>query len=436
MNNLLCRSPRGRVSVASSLAVLFASLLLCPSIVAAEQEPPTKATADWPQFLGPQRNGISSETGLITTWPAAGPPIAWRAAAGTGMSGVVVSRGRAVTMLHREGQQCVAAWDAVTGQSVWSTPVAPEYRNGMGNGPRATPVISGDTVLAFSGEGILVALNFKTGKPIWSQNVVEQLGGEIAEYGMAASPLVVDQQVIVTVGAPAGAIAAFDIGTGKLAWKSGTGAAGYSSPTLLDVGGRSQIVATTGTTVFGLQPKTGAVLWEYPFETNYNCNIATPLSVKGQVFISAGENHGSVLLNLKPQDDQFVATEVWSSLGTKSVLRNEWQTSILHDGYLYGFDNVGAAGPVTHLTCINAETGARAWQQLRFGKGNLIAADGKLFISTMNGELVIVRLSPKAFEELGRMEILGSTRQAPALSNGRLYLRDDKEIVCVDVRKK
>ena len=117
------------------------------------------------------------------------------------------------------------------------------------------------------------------------------------------------------------------------------------------------------------------------------------------------------------------------------MLRAEWQTPILLDGYLYGFDNVGSAGPVTHLTCIEAATGKRMWQKQRFGKGNLTAADGKLFLSTMKGELVIVRATPKAYEELGRATILGQTRQAPALSGGRVYLRDDKEIVCVEVGK-
>ena len=127
--------------------------------------------------------------------------------------------------------------------------------------------------------------------------------------------------------------------------------------------------------------------------------------------------------------------EVWSSLDTKSVMRNEWQTSIQLGDYLYGFDNVGSAGPVTHLTCIEAKTGKRVWQQLRFGKGNLTAADGKLWCSTMAGELVIVEATPKAFKELARAEVIGKTRQSPSIANGRLYLRDDHDIVCINVKK-
>jgi outer membrane protein assembly factor BamB len=183
-----------------------------------------------------------------------------------------------------------------------------------------------------------------------------------------------------------------------------------------------------------LDPKAGTELWKYPYITDFNCNIATPLAVGGGVLLSAGENHGSVLLSLKPNSEKFDVAEIWKSQGASSVLRNEWQTSVQVSGQLYGFDNVGSAGPVTHLTCITAATGSRLWQQQRFGKGNLIAADGKLFISTMQGELVVARVNPAKYEELGRKMVVGKTRQAPALSRGLLYLRDDREIICLDAR--
>jgi outer membrane protein assembly factor BamB len=211
--------------------------------------------------------------------------------------------------------------------------------------------------------------------------------------------------------------------------------AGYSSPVALKVGDREQIAVLHGMGAFGLDPQKGDELWSYPYLTDFNCNIATPLAVDGGIFLSAGENHGSVLLALKPHGSKFDVAEVWTSQGPKSVLRNEWQTSILLDGFLYGFDNVGGAGPISHLTCINARTGERQWQQLRFGKGNLIAADGKLFISTIQGELVVAKANPRKYEELGRKTVIGKTRQAPALAGGLLYLRDDREIVCLDVQQ-
>jgi len=390
---------------------------------------------DWPQFLGPNRNGISSESGLIESWPTDGPKVIWRVPGGVGMSGLAISRGRLFTLIQKDGKQALIARNALTGDSVWERVLAPEYRNGMGNGPRGTPAISGDLVLAYTGEGILAAVKFADGQTVWSHNVVSELDGKVAEYGMACSPLVVGNRVYVTVGAPNATVASYETATGKLAWKAGDDSAGYSSPVLLDVGGRSQLVVYSGSSVMGLAPDTGTVLWSHAYETNFDCNIATPLAVKGRVFVSSGENHGSVMLTLRQTDDGFHVTEVWKSQGAKSVLRNEWQTSILLDGHLYGFDNVGAAGPVSHLTCVNAETGERVWQKLRFGKGNLIAADGKLLISTTNGELVVVRATTKGYDEIGRADVLGSTRQAPALANGRLYLRDDSEIVCIDVRE-
>jgi outer membrane protein assembly factor BamB len=252
---------------------------------------------------------------------------------------------------------------------------------------------------------------------------------------MACSPLVVGDNVIVIAGAEKAAVVAYNAKSGQVAWTAGDDPAGYSSPALLKLGGKDQIVAYTGVSAIGLAPQGGELLWRYPYETDFNCNIAVPLAVEGKVFISSGENHGSALLNLKPAGKSFNVEEAWTSHGASSVMRNEWQTSILLDGHLYGFDNVGSAGPVTHLTCVEAATGKRVWQQTRFGKGNMIAADGKLLISTMKGELVVVRATPDKYDEIGRATVIGSTRQAPALANGLLYLRDDKEIVCLDVRK-
>src|SRR5581483_3166409 len=207
----------------------------------------------------------------------------------------------------------------------------------------------GETVFAFTGQGTLVAASLSDGKIAWSQNVVSRLGGKIADYGMASSPLVIGDLVVVTVGAPQGCVAAYRIKSGELSWKSGDDPAGYSSPALLDVGGRRQIVDFTGASAMGLVPETGKVLWRYPYETDYDCNIATPISINGHVFISSGENHGSTLLKVKSEGEKFSLEEIWKSHGPQSVLRCEWQTPILLEGKLYGLDNSGSAGPVTNL---------------------------------------------------------------------------------------
>ncbi|MSR58005.1 MAG: alcohol dehydrogenase [Planctomycetaceae bacterium] len=419
--------------------VAIALLLLVPLPVSAE--PPKAAiksasTGEWPQFLGPHRNGVSQETGLLTAWPGEGPREVWRVDGGQGMSGPAISCGRLFTLVQRSGRQFVVCLDATDGSPRWEAEVSPAYRNQMGDGPRATPSVSGEVVYVFTGDGVLAALKVGDGTVIWKKDVVAEFGGKPTDYGMACSPLVVGERVIVTVGAPQATVVALSCSTGAVTWAAGSDLPpGYSSPAVLMVGGREQLVAFHGAGAFGLDPTSGEELWSYPYVTDFACNIATPLAVDDRVFLSAGENHGSVLLALKPHGKKFDISPVWESKGPKSVLRNEWQTSVLLDGYLYGFDNVGGAGPVTHLTCIDAATGARKWQQLRFGKGNLIAADGKLFISTVNGELVVVSANPKKFEELGRKEVIGKTRQAPALAGGLLYLRDDREIVCLDVRQ-
>lgn len=420
--------------------VLVAGLVLLSAALLAHGEQAKKGSIketarDWPQILGPDRNGISGESGLMTGWPKDGPPELWRVAGGVGMSGLAISGGRLFTMVQKAERQWIVCLDAKTGKEIWETDLAPEYRNAMGDGPRGTPAVAGDVVYTFTGEGILAALKTADGSLVWKKDLVKELEGTIADYGMACSPLVVDGRVIVTVGAPQATVVALDGKTGETAWTSGAESpAGYSSPAILKIAGREQLVVFHGAGGFGLDPATGKKFWDHAYETNFNCNIATPLAVDGGIFLSAGENHGSVLLSLKPRDGKFEVGEVWSSQGAKSVLRNEWQTSILMDGYLYGFDNVGGAGPITHFTCIDAKNGARKWQQVRFGKGNLIAADGKLFLSTMQGELIVVKANPSKYEELGRKTVVGKTRQAPALAGGLLYLRDDREIVCLDVR--
>lgn len=389
------------------------------------------AASDWPQFLGPQRSGVSAETGLIDSFPAGGPKELWQVDAVGGMSGVAVADGAAYTMIQDGDQQSVLSVAAATGETRWQAPVGAAYGNSMGDGPRATPTVVGQTVVSFTGDGILTALSTKDGSVLWRHNAVEELGGKVADYGMACSPLVTNGVAIVGLGAPGATLVAYELKSGERKWTAGTkDAAGYSSPALVEIDGSVQIAAFTGNALIGVDPMSGSPLWRYPYETDYHCNTATPIGLAGGVLISAGENHGSVLLSIGKDG---AVREKWTALGPKSEFRSEWQTPVLVDGYLYAFDNVGSASSVTHLTCIEAATGKPVWQQRRFGKGNLIAADGKLWITTMKGELVLVKATPDGFRELSRATVIGETRQAPALASGRLYLRDGQQIVCFDV---
>jgi len=390
---------------------------------------------DWPQFLGKARDGVSSETGLIDAFPASGPKIRWRIPGGIGMSAIAVQADYAVTTWNADGKQMLVALDSKTGTIRWKTEIGSAYENSMGDGPRATPAIAKQRVFAYSGEGILISTDLATGKLLWRKNVPQELSAEPSEYGMSSSPLVLDSSVIVHAGAADAAVVALSIEDGKLLWKCGTGHAGYSSPTLINVAGEPTVVSVTGTGAWGIDPSDGKLRWSYSFETDYGCNTASPVPIDGGVFLSAGENHGSVLLNVRKENGEYIVSERWSSLNAKSVMRNEWQTSVAIGDYLYGFDNVGAAGPVSHFSCIESKTGKSVWQKSRFGKGNLIYADKKFWLTTIDGELVIARAEPQGFQELGRAAVVGKTRQTLSIANGLGYLRDDNEIVCLDLKK-
>lgn len=386
--------------------------------------------AQWPQFLGPNGDGKSPEQGLVDSFPSGGASVVWRVPGGVGMSAVAVAEGIAVTSWNEGPSQVLVALDANTGKQKWKSTIGRQYKNGQGNGPRATPTFYKNRIYAFTGDGVLCAVEPKTGDVLWSVNCMDDVNTRPSEYGMASSPLVVNDAIIVHVGAANAAVAAYGL-DGRRRWTAGKGPAGYSTPTLLKLNGVEHLVCFTAMGVYGLDPATGAERWSYPFRTPYDCNTASPISVDGKLFVSAGENHGCVMLDVMQSGANFQVKEAWASVDSKSVMRNEWQTSISHNGYLYGFDNVGSAGPVSHFTCVDAKTGKMQWQRTRFGKGNLVFADGKLWITMMNGELIIVSATPDAYQELGRSRLFGKTRQSLSIANGHGFIRDDKEVVCI-----
>jgi outer membrane protein assembly factor BamB len=392
---------------------------------------------DWPQFLGPNRNGISAENGLIDSFPDTGPELIWRRPLGVGMSSIAVANGYAYTMFQEGDDQYVVALDENSGNEKWKTKVGDWYRNAMGNGPRATPTVHGDRVFAFTGGGILCALDANDGKLLWSVDTPDDVSAKPAEYGMASSPLIVGDAVIVQVGSNDGTVVAYDQSNGTRLWKTGRGAAGYSSPVLMTLAGKEQIVAFVGAAVMGIDPADGGELWSMEYVTDYDCNTASPVQLDdSSLLISAAENHGSTVLKITGNDKKFEVETGWSSHGKSSVLRAEWQTPILSDGYLFALDNVGNAGPFTNLVCLRVADGEQMWIQPKFGKSNLTMADGKLFLSTMRGELVLVKATPGGFEEVSRAKILDRpTRQAPVIANGKLFLRDDNEVVCLKLSR-
>lgn len=410
--------------------------LLIGIVIVIVTSPPTVAD-DWTQFLGPQRTGVAAERDLVGAFGDDGPRVVWNAEVGVGMSGVAVQEHAVLTMGQDASEQFVVRLDARTGDVIWRTAIDEPYENSMGDGPRATPTIAGTRVFAFSGAGRLAALNLADGRVLWVADPTALTGGRSAEYGNASSPLVVESRVIVQYGSPQSSVIAFDAETGDRDWQAGSGSAGYSSPVRMRLNGVDQVVALTGSEVLGLNPATGAVWWRHAWPTEYDCNTASPVRIgEHQVLISSGENHGAVILEIRGSSDALQAVPVWESTGPSSVLRAEWQTPVLIDGHVYGLDNSGSAGPVTNFVCVRLADGEQLWNVRRFGKSNFTVADGRFWFSTMKGELVVGTATPDGFRETSRHTLTGMTRQAPVIANGRLYLRDETDVVCVDVSAK
>jgi hypothetical protein len=360
-----------------------------------------------------------------------------------------------VTLAQDATDQFAICLNAKTGKRVWKTRLSRRYENGQGNGPRSTPTIVDGAVYVYTGDGIVARLDLVSGKVDWKVDAPKSLHGNIAEYGLSCSPLVADGKVVFgmdpltakqassgtkQVYAPLVCLSTTD---GKLVWRSKRldfrENSGYASPSLMSLSGKPHVAALTGQSFKLVELETGRIRLVHEFETDYACNTASPLVIDDDhVFISAGENHGAQLLKISSDGNDLKVAEVWSSLGKRSVMRNEWQTSIRDGDYLYGFDNQGGAGPITNFCCLKWKTGEVAWKVPRFGKANMIMADGKLWMSNIDGEMIVADVNPKRYNELGRTEIVairkyGVSRQTPVLANGRLYFRGDK-IVCVDVR--
>ena len=306
-----------------SNALLLAVAFTCFS-AAANAQPPQDS---WPQFLGPARNGQSAATKLIQQWPENGPAVIWEAQTGAGMSGVALGKDKLFTLGEVQGQQCLIAVNLKDGKMLFATPLAPAYENAMGNGPRGTPSLQADIAYAFTGDGVLAAVAAATGELIWKVDAVKETGAKIADYGMACSPLLVGKLVIVNLRAPGPSVAAFAAEDGKLVWQAGDDPAGYSSPILVQLQGKQQIVTFTGASVLGLDLQ-GKTLWRLPFVTDYGCNTACPVVVGEKLLLSAGENHGSLLVNLQSGTPR----ELWSSTGASSVLQPNGKPPSLSTG--------------------------------------------------------------------------------------------------------
>ena len=382
--------------------------------------------ANWPQWRGPNRDGISKETGLLKQWPAEGPALVWKAAgAGRGYSSFSVSNGNLYTMGLRGDREFVVAFDIATGKEAWATAHGSAFRNDRGDGPRGTPTVDGDRIYALGGAGDLSCLDARTGKVVWTKNVLKEFGGSNIQWGISESPLVMGNKVLVNAGGRGASIVALNKTDGSVIWKSQSDEAGYSSAIPLQVNGSTQVIFFTASRAVGLDMNDGRLLWEYARPSNNVANVATPIARANRVFISSDYGAGGGVIEIKPDNK---AQEIYFT----KEMKNHHSSSVLVGDHLYGFSSA-------ILTAMKFDTGEIAWRDRSVGKGSLVYADGHLYCFSENGVVGLVEATPAGYKEKGRFRIPQDslpTWTHPVVVGGRLYLRDQDTIYAFDVREK
>lgn len=387
---------------------------------------------DWPQFLGPGRDGTSQEMGLCAGWGRNGPPVLWKKTVGEGYSGPVIAGDRLIVFHRLNNKEVVACWNAKNGKEIWTKSYPCAYADGLGkgNGPRSTPVIADGRVYTLGVTGELCAWAVKDGKKLWSRNIKKDYNVPASYFGVGTSPVVVDGKVLVNVGGRSAGIVAFDAKSGAESWKATTDGASYSSPAIAKIGGKERAVFLTRLGVVVLDPKTGKVQHHQRWRARYaaSVNAATPLVIDDMLFVSACYETGALLLQAK--NGKF--REIWNS---DEKMSNHYNTCIYQQGYLYGIHGRQEATP--DLRCIELKTGKVMWTKGSYGCASMILADGKIIALTEGGDLVLFQPTPTKYREISRAHVFNDTpcRAQIALANGRLYARDGSHMVCFDLRK-
>jgi outer membrane protein assembly factor BamB len=383
------------------------------------------AADDWPQFLGPHRDG--SIEAHLDVWGEEGPTVVWRRRGGEGFSGIAVADGRAYTLWAEGRREYLVCLDAATGALVWRQQTGGKYFEPQGgNGPRSTPAVADGLVHAVSATGALVTVDAVSGEPVWSVDLPTAFGTGLPSWGFSGSPVVEGDLLLAETGGGDGSsLTAFERRSGSVVWSVESDGMGYSSPTILELAGQRQAVFFTALDLVAVTPGDGRLLWRYGWPTPYGVNAATPvLAGSDRVFISSGYDTGSALVHVTSEAGAMAAEAGWTS----RHMRNHMATSVVAGGYIYGFDN-------TLLKCIAADTGQERWKARGYGKGTLIRAGELLVVLSEDGQLALVRARPEAHDELARARVLDGRRcwTAPSLAGRRLFLRDDTQVVCVEV---
>jgi outer membrane protein assembly factor BamB len=407
---------------------LWFGAVACAAALSASAVPQAPAAGDWPQWRGPDRNGISRETGLLQQWPPAGPPVVWAAAGlGAGYGTVAVKGTRVYVQGLRGRQTMVHSLDGATGKYLWSKSLGSGGDNDRGSGPRSTPTLDGDRVYVLTETGELWCLR-EDGTEIWRRNILRDFSGNNIGWLISESPLVDGDRVIVTPGGRQAGIVALDKMTGKTIWtaKDLSEEAGYASVMTVEVDGIRAYTTFMGSSAVGVRASDGKVMWRYAQAANGTANIATPVVQGNQVFYTSDYGTGAGLVSLQAQNGELVAKETYFT----RAMQNHHGGVVLVNGTIYGFNNA-------ILSALDFATGKALWQHRSVGKGAVTYADGRLYILSEDNVVGLAEVTPQGYRETGRFQIADQGLPSwshPVVSRGRLFIRNQNTLTVYDVR--
>jgi outer membrane protein assembly factor BamB len=423
--------------------------------------------ADWPQWLGPNRDSVWSESGIVDKFSTKGPPVVWRATIGAGYAGPAVAQGRVYVMDRQlatgatnsadpfargivQGTERLLCLNEKDGKLVWKHEYDCPYTISYGSGPRVTPLVNRGKVYSLGAEGNLFCFDAQHGKVIWSHDFKKDFNVKTPLWGFAGNPLLDGNRLICLAAGEGTTVVAYDKDTGKEIWRALTAKdPGYSSPMLFDAAGKRQLIIWHPESANSLDPETGNLYWSEPFTSRSGMTIATPRRLGNRLFFSTFYS-GSLMVQLdpsKPAESPSWRTEKASEKNT-TQLNAVMSTPFLENGYIYGVCSYG------QLRCLKAETGERVWETfqattsgepVRWANAFIVKNGDRFFLFNEKGDLIIARLDPKGYEEISRTHLLEPTSDAagrdvvwshPAFANRRVYARNDKEIVCADLSVK
>ena len=384
---------------------------------------------DWPQWRGPDRNGVSREVGLLREWPASGPPLVWTTTGlGAGYGTVAVAGSRVYVQSLRGGRSMVHAIDGADGKYVWSKNLGPGLSNDRGPGPRGTPTVDGDRLYVLTEAGDLACLLTSDATVVWQRNILRDFKGSNINWLISESPLIDGDRVIATPGGPRAGMVALDKMTGRTIWTSDglSDEAGYASPVVVDVQGERAYTTITASAAVGVRASDGRLLWRFASPANHTANIATPVVNGSQVFYTSAYGTGGSLLNLRPANGEIRSEEVYFTRD----MQNHHGGVVLVNGVLYGFSNA-------ILTAIEFSSGKTLWRHRSVGKGSITYADGRLYVLSEDNVVGLADITASGYREVGRFQIADQGLPSwahPVVSGKRLFLRNQNSLAVYDIR--